>query len=512
MQEQILIQGEPITRHRGIHDFLPGVLLSAGALCYGLSLYGKNAEDCRTHFIDGYCMPEWDHSFPEFLRLSMGPHTVFPAFTVLLWCGLLALLAGACLFLAFYRNEITVTKDRIYGRAAFGTRVQVSFPAVLDAEALPGHRIRLVLYSGSLIFGGIKNHREVCSIIRENAVLPEAREKKRVQIGSRGPSGLKLGTACFLPFLICFLPILIWGEPSLGKAWETYWGWEKMEEKFSFLSFWLAEQMSQVGSWPIGLIYIAFPALLAGVFFFCGRSRQKILVTDSRVQGRGSFRAAFDLPLSEVKAAAPGPFHSIILHHAHGSISIHGIRNRTEVLSVLEKSLQQGETEEIPTDPQAETLESRTVSDQKLAILCFLPALAFFLLLAMGIYRNAGFCREVYESVETIQKQHSYPEYLLIWALSGNPGRWIKAFFWISLMGIYGFFACRGTALTFQGKRICGRSRWGGYLEAETDSICGVSMNPFGKLILYTESGKFIFGPLKDRREFYEYFHKNPEG
>ena len=138
MREQILIQGEPIKKHKALLDFLPGGTLSAAAMFYGIMLYKRNVNDCRTHFLEGSCMPEWDHSFLEFLRSSMEPNTSFPVLTMLLWCGLLCLLAGVCLFFTFKTRELTVTDNRIHGRAAFGTEVQISFPSVPAAPLHPG--------------------------------------------------------------------------------------------------------------------------------------------------------------------------------------------------------------------------------------------------------------------------------------------------------------------------------------------------------------------------------------
>lgn len=507
MKEQILNRGEVTRKRKGFRYLWPAVCLWAATLLYASQLYRMNIKGCHYAWSQDSCFLKWEYSFMEFLKLCMGPNTFFISLTVLLWWAVLCLVAGVCLYFAFRNNEITVTDWGIVGLAAFGTRVQLPITSVLGAEKSFGHALKLNLLSGKVRFGDIQNREDVCRMIGEHMASGEIGEKQRVQIGARGLSTLKLAALCFLPCILLFLPILLWGDPSLGKAWETYWGWEKIRGQFGFLSYWLAEQIGQRGNWPIDLIYLAFPALLAGGFFFWGCRCQKILVTDSCVQGRGSFGAFFDLPFSLIKEVKQGCFHTVVLHHDHGKIRINGIKNRREVLAVLENSLNsRRETIEASKAPEAAVLKSENASGWKLGILCFLPAVLFALFLVMGIYRQMGFCREVYQGATSIRKNYAYFEYLLIRVLSGNPGRWIKALFWLSLVGIYGFWAYRAPMLTIKNGRIMGNSRSSGYLDIHVNSVRGVSVSPLGKLSIYTDSGRFIFGCMKNRSAFYEYF------
>ena len=509
MKEQVLICGEDITKRKALRYFWSGGTLSAFTLIYALMLYGMNVKDCRLRLAEGSCFPEWSYRFPEFLKLSMGANTVFPVLTLLLWGSVLFLLAGACLYSAFRNSSLTVSDHRIYGKAAFGTQVQIPLASILEVQPLSRHGIRLILASGSLIFGSFRNQKDICRILNENLVLRECRAKKQVQICAKGISSFRLAVLCFLPFVLIFLPLL-GGTPSLAEAWESYWGNENYVQRFWFLEIWLALLMEAKGNWPSCLIYLAFPALLGGIVSCFACSRQQMIVTDGQVQGRGTFQRRFDFPLAEIRNVERGHFGTILLDYTRGKISIMGIQNREAVLQILEKSTHKNREEEQEA-PTEKILQSQGVSNMLLGLVCFLPAAVFVLLLLSQLSLNHGDCLRIFRQSEFVQGAHFYVEYLLICTLSRGLGVWIKRFFAAALVGIYVFFAHRCQRLTLRSEKIQGNAAFGGYLHTDPDAVEGISMNVWGNLTLYTDSEKFVFGHLKNRKDFYRYFREKFE-
>ena len=285
-----------------------------------------------------------------------------------------------------------------------------------------------------------------------------------------------------------------WTADSCFLKWE-YSFWEFLKLSVGTETFFVSLTV---------LLWSAVFCLIAGILLYFAFRNNEITVTNIRIYGKSAFGHSIQFPIASLTGAKGCPGHSIKLNLLSHSVLFGGMQNKKEILDVLEKSVQQQtNAENIPETPDTIHLESQT---DKLGRFYFLPLFLFVILLTIGLAQNAEFCQEVYQGLSSIPEKYAYWEYLLLYTLKNDLGLWIKCFFFLSLVGICGFFAYRSSKLTLHDGRILGKCKWGRPLDINVNSIKGVSMGSFGKLTLYTDSKKFVFGHLKRADAFYGYF------
>ena len=191
MDEKILIKSEKYDLTKLIKIFLIIGIIASVVIFILLNtslvnIYNGDKEDYITHSDRGYCYNSFN---PDKLcysckNIQNSPSVIIHLIKELPLTLLLSLipipsmaLIGAFIFFMFRSYELTVTDKRIYGKVAFGKRVDLpvdSVSATSTKQLMKG--VAVSTASGKISFLAIKNANEVYSVI--NNLLIDRQHQK----------------------------------------------------------------------------------------------------------------------------------------------------------------------------------------------------------------------------------------------------------------------------------------------------------------------------------------------
>ncbi len=212
MEEKILVKSERFDLKK-----LISVLLIIGAVASAIMFvvlcvdtgdtydyqYERHFEDYEEHSEEGDCGYRYDEGEKcwkcEFFEdyPNKASYILSSLFEILLFSliPVAALgLIGALIYLWLRSYELTVTDKRIYGKVAFGKRVDLpvdSVSATATIQLLKG--VAVSTSSGKISFLAIKNASEIYSVI--NKLLIERQEKEKVAAKPAVANETKIDTA-----------------------------------------------------------------------------------------------------------------------------------------------------------------------------------------------------------------------------------------------------------------------------------------------------------------------------
>ena len=205
MEEKVIIQGEKCNVKRiALCVVIVSLIAAIGVICYGISTYDVSVRMYNNHQHNSSCQVYssyysdysdylWDSIIPEctYSYYSSGEEYATAMFMknefifALTIFGFGAFL-GVVLFLMLKYYTITVTDKRIYGKLAFGKRVDIPIDFVTSVAKIQGLKgITILASSKKRKFLLIKNVNEIYNEI--NNLLIE-RQKKQYSVVVANPT------------------------------------------------------------------------------------------------------------------------------------------------------------------------------------------------------------------------------------------------------------------------------------------------------------------------------------
>ena len=190
MDEKVLNKSEPynVKKFFGIMvtiGIIIGLLLAGGLLASEMSEYDSLQQTYATHRAQGYCFDKWSDSVCYKCReATQYPSSMDYAMADLAgWLGALIVpalfftLIGGMIYLWLRSYELTVTDKRIYGKVAWGKRVDLpvdSVSATASIRFLNG--VSVSTSSGRISFRVLKNADAIYQTI-SNLLIQRQQEK-----------------------------------------------------------------------------------------------------------------------------------------------------------------------------------------------------------------------------------------------------------------------------------------------------------------------------------------------
>lgn len=110
------------------------------------------------------------------------------------------------------------------------------------------------------------------------------------------------------------------------------------------------------------LLYLSFIVLIYGIVVLIANRNVTLTVTDHRVFGTASWGKRIDLPLDKISAVATAKLGGIAVSTSSGAIRFIGIKNNSEIHTVISKLLM--ERQESAKQTSATTEKSQTKADE----------------------------------------------------------------------------------------------------------------------------------------------------
>ena len=158
--ENIIIQSMPYKYKKPL--IIGVIAIPLITIILGVILYINNFDMCRvvTNYYKGRY--EYVASYSIFDNMSY-PFSFVPG--LLIDLGLLLMVVGGFFIFAFASCSLTVTDKRVYGKAAFGRRVDLPIDSVSSVGTSIFHGIDIGTSSGRISFKAIENNLKLHEII-----------------------------------------------------------------------------------------------------------------------------------------------------------------------------------------------------------------------------------------------------------------------------------------------------------------------------------------------------------
>ena len=182
--ENIIIQSMPYKYKKPL--IIDVIAIPLITIILGVILYINNFDMCRVvtryNYYNG--RNEYVASYSIFDNMSY-PFSFVPG--LLIDLGLLFMVVGGFFIFAFASCSLTVTDKRVYGKAAFGRRVDLPIDSVSSVGTSIFHGIDIGTSSGRISFKAIENNMNLHEVISK--LLIDRQKAKNTESSPSIPTG-----------------------------------------------------------------------------------------------------------------------------------------------------------------------------------------------------------------------------------------------------------------------------------------------------------------------------------